>query len=79
MFLFHDYKIEVPYDITLTKVGNDEFYEPEKLGFHELKISVFVLIAGSLGERLGYKGIKTGLQTELLTLRPYIELYLESI
>ena len=76
---FHDYKIEVPYDIPHIKVGDEEFYELEKLGFNELKNSVFVLVAGGLGERLGYNGIKIGLQTELLTLRPYIELYIESI
>ena len=76
---FHDYKIEVPYDIPHIKVGNDEFYELEKLGFNELKNSVFVLVAGGLGERLGYNGIKIALPTELLTLRPYIELYIESI
>ena len=76
---FRDYKIEVPYDIPHIKVGNDEFYELEKLGFNELKNSVFVLVAGGLGERLGYDGIKISLQTELLTLRPYIQLYIESI
>ena len=43
---FHDYKIEVPYDIPHIKVGNEEFYELEKLGFNELKNSVFVLVAG---------------------------------
>jgi UDP-sugar pyrophosphorylase len=76
---FHDYKIEVPYDIPHIKVGNEEFYELEKLGFNELKNSVFVLVAGGLGERLGYDGIKISLQTELLTLRPYIQIYIESI
>ena len=76
---FHDYKIEVPYDIPHIKVGDEEFYELEKLGFNELKTSVFVLTAGGLGERLGYDGIKIGLQTELITLRPYIQLYIESI
>jgi UDP-sugar pyrophosphorylase len=76
---FHDYKIEVPYDIPHIKVGDDEFYELEKLGLNELKNSVFVLTAGGLGERLGYSGIKIGLQTELITLRPYIQLYIESI
>ena len=76
---FHEYKIEVPYDIPHIKIGNEEFYELEKLGFNELKNSIFVLVAGGLGERLGYNGIKIGLQTELLTLRPYIELYIESI
>ena len=76
---FHDYKIEVPYDIPHIKVGDEEFYKLEKLGFNELKNSVFVLTAGGLGERLGYDGIKIGLQTELVTLRPYIQIYIESI
>ena len=76
---FHEYKIEVPYEIPHIKVGIEEFYELEKLGFNELKTSVFVLVAGGLGERLGYKGIKIGLPTELLTLRTYIELYIEYI
>ena len=76
---FHEYKIDVPDDIPHIKVGSDEFYELEKLGFNELKNSVFVLVAGGLGERLGYKGIKIALQTELLTLRPYIQLYIENI
>ena len=76
---FHDYKIEVPYDIPHIKVGDEEFYELEKIGFNELKNTVFVLIAGGLGERLGYDGIKIGIQTELITLRPYIQLYIESI
>ena len=76
---FHEYKIEVPNEIPHIKVGNEEFYELEKIGFNELKTSVFVLVAGGLGERLGYKGIKIGLQTELVTLRPYIELYIGTI
>jgi len=76
---FHKYKIEVPYDIPRIDIGSEEFYELEELGFKQLKDSVFVLVAGGLGERLGYKGIKIGLQTELLTLRTYIELYIEHI
>ncbi len=76
---FQEFKIEVPNDIPHIKVGSEEFYELEKLGFNELKTSVFVLVAGGLGERLGYNGIKIGLQTELLTLRTYIELYIENI
>ena len=76
---FHQYKIEVPYDIPRIDIGSEEFYELEELGFKQLKDSVFVLVAGGLGERLGYKGIKIGLPTELLTLRTYIELYIEHI
>ena len=76
---FQQYKIEVPYDIPHINIGSEEFYELEELGFNEIKNTVFVLVAGGLGERLGYKGIKIGLQTELLTLRTYIELYIEYI
>ena len=76
---FQQYKIEVPYDIPHINIGSEEFYELEELGFNEIKNTVFVLVAGGLGERLGYKGIKIGLQTELLTLRTYIELYIQHI
>ena len=37
------------------------------------------MTAGGLGERLGYDGIKIGLQTELITLRSFIQIYIESI
>ena len=76
---FHEYKIEVPNDIPHVEIGSKEFYELEEIGFNKIKESVFVLVAGGLGERLGYKGIKIGLQTELITLRPYIELYIQHI
>ncbi len=55
---FHESKIQVTYDIPHIKVGSEEFYKLEKLGFKELKTSVFVLVVWGSGERLGYKGIK---------------------
>jgi len=55
---FHDYKIEVPFDILQVKVWDDEFYELEKLGFNGVKNSIFRLMAGGLSERLGFNGIK---------------------
>jgi hypothetical protein len=40
----------VPYDIVhITIIRNEEFYELEKLGFNELKNSVFIFVAGGLG------------------------------
>jgi UDP-sugar pyrophosphorylase len=36
----------------------------------------FVLVAGGLGERLGYSGIKVALPTELTTGLPYLAFYL---
>jgi UDP-sugar pyrophosphorylase len=76
---FKDYKIEVPDDIPHIDIGSKEFYNLEKLGFNQIKDTVFVLVAGGLGERLGYKGIKIGLQNELVTLRTYIEVYTDFI
>jgi UDP-sugar pyrophosphorylase len=75
---FQDYTPEVPLGFNI-KVGNDQFYELDKLGFEEIENTVFVLVAGGLGERLGYPDIKIGLQTELITLRTYIEVYTDFI
>ena len=76
---FQDYTIEVPDDIPHIDIGSEEFYELDELGFNQLKDTVFVLVAGGLGERLGYAGIKIGLQNELVTLRTYIEVYTDFI
>ena len=77
--LFHEYKMEVSYDMPHITVESEEFYEFQKLGFNELKTSVFVLVPGGLRERLWYKWIKIRAITELLTLRAYIKLYIESL
>ena len=76
---FHNCKIEIPDDIPHVDIGSEEFYELDKLGFDQIKDTVFVLVAGGLGERLGYNGIKIGLQNELVTLRTYIEVYTDYI
>ena len=76
---YHDYTIEIPDDIPHIDIGSEEFYELDQLGFNQLKDTVFVLVAGGLGERLGYSGIKIGLQNELITLRTYIEVYTDFI
>jgi len=39
----------------------------------------FVLVAGGLGERLGYRGVKPNLPTELSTETSYLQLYVETI
>ena len=40
--------------------------EYEELGLKELSKLGFVLIAGGLGERLGYSGIKIGLKVSIV-------------
>ena len=75
---FQDYTPEVPLGFNI-KVGSEQFYELDNLGLEQIENTVFVLVAGGLGERLGYPDIKIGLQTELITLRSYIEVYTDFI
>ena len=46
---------------------SDAYNETEAKGLEELGSVGFVLVAGGLGERLGYNGIKIGLPTEMST------------
>ena len=75
---FKEYTPEVPLGFDI-KVGSEQFYELDKLGFTEIENTVFVLVAGGLGERLGYPDIKIGIETDLITLRKFIEIYIEFI
>lgn len=51
------------------------FSEAEQVGLTGIADTVFVLVAGGLGERLGYSGIKLSLETNLLTNKSYLEVY----
>lgn len=57
---FDTFKPEVPTGVFL-KPGTEEFDQFEASGLEELAKTGFVLIAGGLGERLGYSGIKIDL------------------
>ena len=46
---------------------SDDYNKTEATGLKELGSVGFVLVAGGLGERLGYHGIKIGLPTEMTT------------
>lgn len=48
---------QVPTGETLT-FGDDSFMSFEETGVKEVQKAAFVLVAGGLGERLGYNGIK---------------------
>lgn len=41
--------------------------------------AAFVLVAGGLGERLGYKGIKVALPTNTATMECYMSMYIRQI
>ena len=49
--------LQVPSGEVLT-FGDDKFMQYEELGVKEVRNAAFVLVAGGLGERLGYNGIK---------------------
>ena len=55
------------------------FSQAEQAGLTGIGDTVFVLVAGGLGERLGYSGIKLSLETNLLTNKCYLEVYAKYI
>ncbi len=59
--------------------GTMPFSEAEQLGIEAMSGVVFVLVAGGLGERLGYSGIKLSLETNLCTNVCYLEIYVRYI
>ncbi|CAH9075614.1 unnamed protein product [Cuscuta epithymum] len=59
--------------------GDDSFVQFEEVGVREARRSAFVLVAGGLGERLGYNGIKVALPQETTTGTCFLEHYIESI
>ena len=72
------WKPEIPTGTFLDPL-TPEYDRFEKLGLTEVGKCGFVLVAGGLGERLGYDGIKISLPTETLTNTSYIELYCQQI
>eukprot|EP00727_Mastigamoeba_balamuthi_P011383 m51a1_g6868 putative udp-sugar pyrophosphorylase-like (617) ;mRNA; f:161448-163945 len=59
--------------------GSEQFVSYEKIGLPEVSDSAFVLVAGGLGERLGYSGIKVALTSESCTGSCFLRQYIESI
>jgi len=68
----------VPLGKTLTP-GDKNFLEMENLGLEHVGKMGFVLVAGGLGERLGYSGIKIALPLETVTGQSFIQHYIETI
>lgn len=55
------------------------FAQAEEAGLTGIADVAFVLVAGGLGERLGYSGIKLSLETNLCTNKCYLEVYAKYI
>jgi len=75
---FDDYKALVP-DGESLQFQDDAFDKAEQIGLDVCGDSTFVLVAGGLGERLGYSGIKLSLETNLVTGKCYLQDYCEYI
>lgn len=62
-----------------TGPGSKRYAELETRGMQELARTAFCLVAGGLGERLGYPGIKIGITSEITTGTTFIETYISFI
>ncbi|CAK9068730.1 unnamed protein product [Durusdinium trenchii] len=59
--------------------GSAAFAESERLGMKELAKCAFCLVAGGLGERLGFPGIKIGIMSDSITGMTFLEVYISYI
>ncbi|KAK9072628.1 hypothetical protein SSX86_009063 [Deinandra increscens subsp. villosa] len=75
---FDGFKPSVPSGEILT-FGDDNFMKYEETGVKQVQNAAFVLVAGGLGERLGYNGIKVALPMETTTGTCFLQHYIESI
>ena len=58
---------------------SEQFLAAEQAGMEACGQAAFVLVAGGMGERLGYNGIKVALPSETTSNVTFLELYLQSI
>lgn len=72
------YTAEVPQGITL-QPGAQEMVDAERQGYAAMHECALVLLAGGLGERLGYSGIKIALPAEITTGRCYLQSYIDAL
>ncbi|KAI7730494.1 hypothetical protein M8C21_003375 [Ambrosia artemisiifolia] len=75
---FDGFTPSVPSGETLN-FGDDNFIQYEEVGVQQVQNAAFVLVAGGLGERLGYNGIKLALPMETTTGTCFLQHYIESI
>mmetsp|Transcript_23798 Transcript_23798/g.84937 ORF Transcript_23798/g.84937 Transcript_23798/m.84937 type:complete len:367 (-) Transcript_23798:995-2095(-) len=75
---FSGYTAEVPDGETLA-YGSAAFDAAEARGLDAAQNVGFVLVAGGLGERLGYEGIKLELPVDAATGRSFLQLYCDYI
>ena len=69
---------EQPSKVDLSKFG-PEYDRYEEIGVKQFEKTGIVMVAGGLGERLGYNGIKIDIAVETLESTPYISHYAQCI
>lgn len=75
---FENYQAFVPHGEVL-EFDTEALHRAEAMGYDACGGVVFCLVAGGLGERLGYSGIKLSLATNLCTEECYLEYYIKYI
>ncbi len=75
---FEGFIPEQPDIVDVTELDN-AYCEYEKITEQNLDKIGFVMVAGGLGERLGYNGIKIDIPFEGITSQTYLQYYCESI
>ena len=75
---FDGFSPSIPDGETLT-FGGQKMAAMEEEGLVAARKTGFVLVAGGLGERLGYEGIKLELPVELATGKSFLELYVDYV
>ena len=75
---FDKYWPEMP-DTEALHFASENYYTAERKGLAEAAQACFVLVAGGLGERLGFSGIKVALPHETTTGTCFLELYARHI
>ncbi|EGR28427.1 hypothetical protein IMG5_175820 [Ichthyophthirius multifiliis] len=76
---YEGFQPEVPVGQQINFSSFEEVEKYESVGREELRSTGFVLVAGGLGERLGYQGIKIGIPIELTTRQTFLEYYMDFI
>ena len=71
---FEGYAVEVPEGERMD-IGSEAFRADERRGMAVAQDTVFVLVAGGLGERLGYGGIKVELPAETTSGDSFLKTY----
>ncbi len=75
---FEGFVPEHPDTVDLTEI-NDTFIQYEGIGVKQFGKVGIVLVAGGLGERLGYNGIKLDIAVEVLECTTYLKHYADNL